>query len=171
MAQAELVDQAPVRAGLLDCIEIGALEVLDQCPRQLRAVVCGPHQRGNAFQAGHLGRAQASFAGNQAVAPGHLCDEDRLKHAVLGDARRELVELRLIECLTRLIRVTADSRDGQLDGRRLLVALRNERRQSSAQAAARTLHVCGHAPIACAARVVPPPGALARSRTSSASAR
>ena len=88
LAEPELVDQLPVGLGGLERIEVLALEVLDE--RELELVAIGElaDDGRDPLQAGRLGGAEATLAGDELVAIDRLGDEDRLEHAVLGDALR-----------------------------------------------------------------------------------
>ncbi len=145
VAVAELVDELSVRQRGLDRVEILSLEVLDE--RELELLVVGElsDDRGDPVQAGRDGRPESALTGDQLIAVEHLRHEDRLHDAVLGDARRERGERRLVHVVTRLIRVRPDPVGRDLGRRRLArVALRDERREPAAEAL-RTLRADGHA--------------------------
>ena len=83
-----------VRERLLDRVEVGALHVLDERDLELVAIGELADERGDVVEAGEARRAHATLAGDELVAVEGLRDEDRLEHAVLADARRELLERR-----------------------------------------------------------------------------
>ena len=74
-------------------------------------------ERGDPFEAGEAGRAHASLAGDELVAVERLRDEDGLEHAVLPDARRELLEHGVVDAVAGLVRVGRDPRQRHLDDR------------------------------------------------------
>ena len=65
LGQLEIVDQDPVGLGLLDRVQLLALEVLDE--RQLEELLVGdvPDDRRDLVDAGALGRPPAALAGDQ----------------------------------------------------------------------------------------------------------
>ena len=68
LGQAELVDQALERRGLLERAEVGALEVLDQRALERRALGDVLHDDRDLVEAGALRRAPPPLAGDQEVA-------------------------------------------------------------------------------------------------------
>ena len=144
--QPELVDQSLERVRLFKRVQVGSLEVLDQRPRQLVRFGCGPNNCRDAIQAGDLRRSKATLAGDQPIARRRLGDEDRLQHAVLGDARRELLEGCLLDALAWLVWVAGDRADREIDRSCVrFLALGNERSESSAEPGLRSTDVCRHA--------------------------
>jgi hypothetical protein len=69
------------------------LEVLNQ--RELEMLMVGelPDDGRNTLEASHSSGPETSLTGHEAVAVECLGDDDRLEHAVLGDAGREGFEL------------------------------------------------------------------------------
>jgi hypothetical protein len=143
LVQAELVDQPLERQRLLDRVEIGALQVLDQRALEgLAAVDVLDHHR-HVVAPGPLRGAPAALAGDQRVAaarprPHH----QRHDHAVGADRRRQLVELDLVEAAARLIGGRVDLLDRRLEvrardrrGRHRHRGRRRRRRHQRAEAA------------------------------------
>ena len=91
LRQAELVDELAVGERLLDRVEVGALDVLDERHLELIAVRELPDERRDPLEPGEARCAHAALAGDQLVAVKRLRHEDRLQHAVLADAGRELL--------------------------------------------------------------------------------
>jgi len=142
------VDELPVREGRLDRVEVLPLEVLDERELELLVVRELAHDRGDPIQAGRDGCPKAAFTRDQLVAVEDLRHEDRLDDAVLGDARRERGQGRLVHVVARLVRVRSDPVGGDLGRRRLArVALRDERGKPATEAL-RTLRADGHATTA-----------------------
>ena len=79
-------------------------------PRAGRDRRAGGRARGSA-RGREAGRAHASLAGDELVAVERLRDEDRLQHAVLADARRELLEHGVVHPAAGLVRVGRDARE------------------------------------------------------------
>ena len=96
LGQPELVDELPEGAGLVERVEVGALEVLDQRPGQL-GCSSASGRRAGMVAAGDLRGAQATLAGDEPIARRRLGHQDRLEHAVFGDARGERLELLLVD--------------------------------------------------------------------------
>ena len=92
LGQPELVDQLAVRERLLDRVEVRALDVLDERDLELVAVRELADERGDVVEARQAGGPHAALAGDELVAVERLGDEHRLEHAVLADARGELLE-------------------------------------------------------------------------------
>ena len=118
LGEPELVDQLAVGERLVDRVEVRALDVLDERDLELVAVRELADERGDALEAREAGGAHAALAGDELVAVEGLGDEDRLEHAVLADARRELLERRVVDAAARLVRVRRDARERDLDDRR-----------------------------------------------------
>ena len=118
LGEPELVDQLAVGQRLVDRVEVRALQVLDERDLELVAVGELADERRDPLEAGEAGRTHAPLAGDELVAVERLGHEDRLEHAVLADARRELLEHGVVEPVARLVRVRADARERHLDDRR-----------------------------------------------------
>ena len=122
--------------GLLDRVEVRALEVLDEGQLELLPIGELADDRRDALEAGEPGRPEPALAGDELVAVEGLGDEDRLEDAVLADARREGLELgrRRIAVVAgggwARIRASGISVDAVRLG-----ALRDQRRETAAQAA------------------------------------
>ena len=145
LGEAELVDQLAVGMGLLDRIEVLALDVLDEGELELVARRELAHDRRHPLEPGQLRCPDAALAGDELVAVERLGDEDRLDDAVVADARREALELRDVEALARLVRVPADARDRDLArGRDRGRALWDERGEAAAEPAGRSLRSDRH---------------------------
>ena len=84
----EPVHQLPVAHRLLDRVQIGALDVLDDRDFQNLGIVEVAHQNRNFVQLRHLGRAPAAFAGNdlEHLGPsGIRAHDQRLDDSLLGN--------------------------------------------------------------------------------------
>ena len=135
LGQAELVGQLAVGVRLLHGVEVGTLDVLDEGDGQLVAFGHLADDRRNVVQAGHLSGPDPSLAGHELVAVQDLGDDHRLEDAVDGDAAGQRFEGLLLDALARLVRVAADARDRDLDGRRARrVGLRDQGSQAPPQA-------------------------------------
>ena len=108
------IDQLLVGVGLLDRVQILALDILDQRELGRRRIVDVADDRRDRVELRALRRAPAPLAGDdlEAVAVGP--QQDRLKHAALGDRFGELVERLFVELHPRLARVGPDPRDFDL---------------------------------------------------------
>jgi len=114
----ELVHQALVALGLLDGVEVAALDVLEHRVFERGAVVDLDDDHRHLVQAGHLGRSPAPLAGDDLVAvrkPGQGPHHDRLDDAALADRRGEAGEVGP-EALARVARVRAQELDRHLAG-------------------------------------------------------
>ena len=140
---AEAVDQLSVARRLLDRVEVGALDVLDDGDLQDLAVVEISYDYGYFFETGLLGRAPAPLAGDDLV---HLrvarrdAHHQRLDDPLLADRARQLGECRLVEAAARLVGVGREPvhRQGAVGRpRRLLGGLdvRHQGREAAAEAA------------------------------------
>ena len=109
LGQPELVDQLAIGERLVDRVEVGALHVLDERDLELRAIGELANERGDPFEADEPGRAHAPLAGDELVAVERLGDEHGLEHAVLPDARGELLEDGIVDAVPGLVRVRARS--------------------------------------------------------------
>ena len=120
MGQPELVHELAVGVRLLDGVQVGSLEVLDE--RQLELFASGrlPDDGRDARQAGELRSPDPTLARDQAIAFERLRHEHRLQDAVRHDARAELVQLVYLEHGSRLVRIPLDAldRDVRRNGRR-----------------------------------------------------
>ena len=135
VGQPELLDQRPVRGGFLHGAEIRPLEVLDQGDLELRPIGELADDGRDALEAGEPGRPEAALARDELVAVEGLGDEDGLEDAVLADAGREGLELVRVEPLSWLAGIGLDPREGDLRHAVRLGALRDQRRETTAQAA------------------------------------
>ena len=108
------VHQLFVALGLLQRVEVLALQILDE--RQLRrlAVVRLDDDGGNLGQAREPRGAPAALARDDLIIAGAEPPHgQRLQDAVLADRVRQLVERRVVEALARLVGVALDLRDGE----------------------------------------------------------
>ncbi len=64
-----------------------------------------------------MGSSDPALSGDELVSVEHLGDQDRLQHAVNGDACGEGLESLLLDALAWLIGIAADPGDGDLDWR------------------------------------------------------
>jgi hypothetical protein len=87
--------------------EVFALDVLDQRDLELLAVVDVELDRRDLVETSHRGRAVAALAGDDLVAVRRdRPDQDRLEHALLANARRQLLDV--AELRARLLGVRLD---------------------------------------------------------------
>ena len=104
----EVGAQLLVRGGLIDGIEIFALDVFDERHlEQLRVSSSGHLLDDDRYprQTRALRGAPAALAGDDAIAIGDLADHDRLNDAVGPDGLGQLVEACVLEAMTRLMLV------------------------------------------------------------------
>ena len=135
LGQAELLVELAERVGLLDRIEVLALDVLDERQLELLAIGQLADHGWNALEAGEAGRPDATLAGHDPVAVERFRDEDRLEDAVIGDAGRQGFEVGVLHVAPRLVRVDPDLAERDLLGAgRGVVARRDQRRQAAPQA-------------------------------------
>jgi hypothetical protein len=116
LRQPELVDQPVIGRRLLDRVEVGALQILDQRALERLAGVDVLHHHRDLHHPGALRRPPPPLAGDEQVAaavprPHH----QRHDHAVRLDRRRQLVELGLAEVPPRLLRARVDVLDRRLE--------------------------------------------------------
>ncbi len=114
LGDAEVFEQLLVRARLLQCVQLGAVKILEQSIPQHRVVGSVAHDRRNRLEAGNRGCSQPSLAHDQLVlrlAGGRcraLAHDDRLQNAELTHRVHELGELIFSELGARLLRVGHD---------------------------------------------------------------
>ena len=105
------VDQLAIALGLLDRVQILALDILDQRDLRRRRLVDLADDRRDRVQPRPLRRAPAALAGDDlkpvAVGP----QQDRLEHPALGDRIGQLVDRFLAELDARLVGIGPDPRD------------------------------------------------------------
>ena len=134
LGEPEFVDELAIGIGRLDRVEILSLEVLDEGEFELIAIGELAHESRDAIETGGLGRPKAPLTGDELVAVDRLGHEDRLKDAVLGDARRERGKTVRIEPLARLMRIGLDPGGRDLERPWLSGApLRDQRREAAAE--------------------------------------
>ena len=137
MREPELFDEPVQTARLLNGIEVGALQVLDEAEHELLvAAGFGADDRRHAGEAGHARGAPAAFAGDELVALEVPADEQRLQHAVLTNRLRELAERLRVEARAHLHVRWADliDRDHLRHHRAALPRHRDERLQPATEA-------------------------------------
>ena len=109
---AELVDQPTIADGLLDRVQVGALDILDDRDFERFALVQFAHDRRDIVEAQALRRTPAPFARDDFVtAVGDRADQDRLQHAARRDRFAQFLQRCLVEHAPRLARVGRDLRD------------------------------------------------------------
>ncbi len=114
LGEAEFAGEALVGAGLLDRIEILALEVLDD--GDLHRLLVGDladDGRDGGFS-GALRGEPAALAGDELVASGMLADGDGLNDAGDLDGVGEFVEGDIVEMGSGLVRIAVDQFDGKV---------------------------------------------------------
>ena len=117
----ETVHQLAVRGGLLDGVQVGALDVLDDRDLEHLGVgkVADDHRK--VVQLGDLGRAPAAFAGDDLEKPAAIrvrADDERLQDAARADGVRELLQKLGLEVAARLVGVGDQLLDGDALGLR-----------------------------------------------------
>ena len=85
VGQAEVLDELLVRGGLLERVELVAVEVLDERLLERGGVVGLADQRRDRLEADPPGRPPAALTRDQLVAVAHRAHEHRLEHADLAD--------------------------------------------------------------------------------------
>ena len=139
----ELVHQALIAFRLLDGIEVGALDVLEDRIRA-RSVVDLDDDHRHLVQAGLLRRAPAALAGDDLVFVRTCRDRphhDRLDDAAILDRLGQLLQIRIVERLSRVARVRAQELHRHrarhealaLDGAHLVPDLADQGGQSTSQ--------------------------------------
>src|ERR1051326_4618466 len=108
---AEVVAKA---LGLLDRVEIGPLDVLDQGGFHHLLIVEVDDLHGHLREAERTDRSQAALAGDELVALADAADDQRLEHAMVANRVAQRLQVRLVESSPRLVRVDVDGGDGQL---------------------------------------------------------
>ncbi len=115
MGELELLDQLLVGSGLLERVEILAVEVLHHRLFERREVVGHPDQHGHRRQTGPFGSTPPALAGDQlVVAVVDLTDEERLQDAHFAHRGGQGSQALLVEVLAGLVRVGANQADGYL---------------------------------------------------------
>jgi hypothetical protein len=109
LLQFELFDQLGEAVGLLDGVEVFALEILDEREFQYFAIVGFTDNDGNFREAGDPRSAPASFAGDQFVGVALGPDDEGLDNALFLDGVGQFPQGFLIEFLARLKRAGADA--------------------------------------------------------------
>jgi hypothetical protein len=115
VGQRELVDQSRQRHGLLERVEVFALDVLDQRHRDHRAVVDVAQHHRHVVEAGLHRRAPAALAGDDLeLVARDLARDDRLDHALRLDRFRQLGESVDVDGGARLVLAGAELADGDV---------------------------------------------------------
>jgi hypothetical protein len=110
----EAFDQLDVAIGLLDRIEVTALDIFDDRQLQNRAVVKLTDDDGDLVQPGALGGSPAALAGDNLVVAEMARvgpDHDRLDNAALANRGGELVQFGLGEIAAGLVWIGAQPLD------------------------------------------------------------
>ena len=102
-------------AGLVDRVEVLALEVLDHRQLEDALIVEVEDARGDLVEVGLDAGAEPTLAGDELVAQPDGPDQDRLEHAVLPERVGQRGDLRRVELAARLERVGIDLIDGDLE--------------------------------------------------------
>ena len=110
MGQREVLDQLLVGRGLLERVEVGPVDVLDERLLERGDVVALADERRHPTDPQPAGRPPAALAGDELELVTDRPDEHRLEDADLTDRLGQLVEQLLVEALTRLVRVRPDRR-------------------------------------------------------------
>ena len=110
LGQAELLVELPEGVGLLDRVEVFALDVLDERQLELLAIGELADDGRDPLETGQPGRLDTTLAGHDPIAVERLRDEDRLENAVIGDARRQCLEVGVLDVTARLVRIRRGSR-------------------------------------------------------------
>ena len=146
LGEAELVDELAVGGGLVDGIQVSALDVLDQGHLELVAIRELADERGDPLKPGEPRCPHAPLAGDQLVAVQGLGDEDGLEDAVLPDARGELREVRVVHVPPRLVGIRDHARERHLDDRGgARGALGDQRGEAPAQRTGAAIRLHRHA--------------------------
>ena len=113
-------DQRPIALGLLDCVEVLPLDILDQRNLCIRRFIIRPNQRGDGMHLRLLRRPPPPLARNNLEPVIYRAHQDRLQYPVPRNRLGELGQAILIEMLARLVRVGPDPRHrDRLHARRL----------------------------------------------------
>jgi hypothetical protein len=108
LGEPEVRDELPERECDLDRVEVVALEVLDKGKLELLRIGQLANDCRDPLEPSRTRSPDSSLTGYELVSVEDLGHEDRLDHAVFGDARHERAEFRLVERSARLERVGAD---------------------------------------------------------------
>ena len=101
--------------GLVDGVEVLALEVLDHRQLEDPLVVEVEHPGGDLVELGLDAGAEPALAGDELVAQPDGADEDRLEHPVLAERVGQRRDLGGVELAAGLERVGVDLIDGEVD--------------------------------------------------------
>src|SRR5262249_47928424 len=112
--QVEVLDELLVRGRFLQCVEVGAMHVLDQCMLERGGVVGGADEGRDRLQTGAPRGPPSTLASDQLVAVVGRTHQYRLQDADLADRVCQRAELLLAEVLARLVPIGPDRRDRQL---------------------------------------------------------
>ena len=94
-----------VAARLLDRIEVGALQILDEGQLQVLEPLGRAYHGGNGRESGKARCSKAPLAGDDAVAVAIGLNHERLQHPVRGDGVCEIPKVAFIEGGARLVEV------------------------------------------------------------------
>ena len=113
VGEAEVLDELLVGGGLLERVEVVAVEVLDQRLLERGGVVGLADERRDGLEADPPGRPPAALARDQLVlVVADRAHQHRLEHADLADRVGERAERLLVEVVPRLEPVRPDRRHG-----------------------------------------------------------
>ena len=97
-----MIDQLRVALGLLDWVEVFALQIFHERQLERRSVVHVADDDRHLGQAGHLRGAPTAFAGDEFVTALARPHDQRLHDAVLADRLGQLVQRVVVESVARL---------------------------------------------------------------------
>ena len=112
LGEIEIFDQLAVAERFFNRVEILALEILDEGEFENFAVVSFADEDGKFGEAGELGGAPATFAGDEFIRPVARADDERLKDSLLFDGVGEFLDRILGEIFAGLKWARDDAGDG-----------------------------------------------------------
>src|SRR4030095_5268530 len=111
LGMAVILDEPPVALRFLDCVEVLALDILDQRDLERLFLAEIANDRGPLVQPRLLRRPPAPLAGDDLEAVAVWPHDDRLDHAARFDRFGQLGERVLLEDAPGLVRMRLDARD------------------------------------------------------------
>ena len=118
LGQAEFLAELAKGVRLLDRVEIFPLDVLDQGQLELFPIGQLPNDGRDPHQAGHSCGLDAALTGHDPIAIERLGHEDRLEDAVVADARRQRLEVGVLDVPPGLVRIDLNVGEGDVVRRR-----------------------------------------------------
>src|ERR1051325_5138228 len=103
MSEAELLDELPIALSFIDCIEVFALKILNQCELQVFAISDFANEGRNSFPAKAPSSAETPLAGNELEFAVPVSQSDRLQEPTHPKALLQFGELGVIETLPWLV--------------------------------------------------------------------